>query len=148
MMVAITAIAAAWFSVLSAYLFSARSYPHYRPEFAKNLFIKPLSVLSISIAFCGFYMAWVSDPVTLKAFELMGIANNGIADTKVQNASIILTILIGIPLAITYKQVNEIVFRINADIDIEKYFPWAGLLMIIVAAIFATSSAVLAIPNN
>ncbi len=148
MIVAITAIAAAWFSVLSTYFFAAQYLPGYRPEFAKKLFSKPMDILAISIAFVGFYVASVSDPVTLKAFELMGIANSGIADLHVQSTSLLLTALIAVPIAITYRRLKEIASRIDADSDDKKYFPWAGFLMIIVAALFATSSALLAIPNE
>ncbi len=148
MIIAITAIAAAWFGVLSAYFFAAKYLPSYRPGFAKKLFCKPLGIMSISIAFLGFYVAWVSDPVTLRAFEIMGIMNNGIADPLVQYTSLLLTILIGVPIAITYTWLKDTASLIDADSNNEKYFPWAGFLMIVIAALLATSSALLAIPNK
>jgi hypothetical protein len=95
-MVTFSTIAAAWFGLFSVYLFSAHTLPGYRPSFAKSVFTVPIYGLAVGVAFAGFYMAWISDSVTLRAFNALGIRNTGIADLDVQIASFLLTVMVAI----------------------------------------------------
>lgn len=143
MAVFVTTVASIWFGVIAGYLGMADKLPFYRAWYAKKFFSKPILIAAVSVAFVGLYVAWISDPVMLRAFELMGVPNTGIADPNVQNASLVLTIVIAIPIAVAYRKLTGLADRIDADDKDERYFPWASFLIGIVAAVFATAAAIL-----
>jgi hypothetical protein len=137
-------IASAWFGLFSVYLFSAHQLPYYKPLFAKSVLTIPMSFLAVGLVFCGFYFAWVSDPLTLKLFNLVRISNSGIADNNIQNVSLLLTVILGIPIAVSYKLLKQAEEKIESARNCSKFFPYAGFLVAFVATIFATSAALLA----
>ncbi|MBA2080985.1 hypothetical protein B1J97_04115 [Aeromonas veronii] len=100
---------------------------------------------SISIIFVGFYAGYISDPVTIKLFDFINFPSKGIADFNVQSVSLILTFIVGVPIGLSYRWINNLAEHIEQDKDNEKYFHYACLSMAIVSAVFATTSAILAI---
>ncbi|MCQ4107604.1 hypothetical protein [Aeromonas sp. JL9] len=145
MLSAVSAIASAWFGVLSVYFGLAKHLPAYKPVFAKSFLKKPVIMTSISIVFVGFYVGYISDPVTIKLFEFINFPFTGVADFNVQSVSLILTFFVGIPIGLSYRWINNLVDHIEQDKDNEKYFRYASISMAIVSAVFATASAILAI---
>lgn len=140
MITLITAIAAAWFGVLSAYFYSAK-HLKVRNSIAKAFIKNPLVLFSISMMFGGFYIAFLSDSLILQAFQYLAIDNIGIGDYKIQGVSLIFTAIVAVPIALSYRWITSLVEYIGDDKEDEKYFTIAGFSMVVVSATFATASA-------
>ena len=142
-MIGIMTIASAWFGFFSIYLFAAHQLPGYNKNTGKKVFSVPMQGMAISLLFVGFYMAWISDPVTLAAFEYLEFSNSGIADIKVQNYSLFLTIVTAVPLVWAYRKLDLVAKKIDDDESSKRYFVWAGTLMGFLSALFVTSTVLL-----
>lgn len=134
-----------WLGFLAVYFFQAENLklPGYKDGFGKRIFTFPLYSLTIVTLFFALRFAFLSDSLILDVFNKLGIQNTGIADANVQNVSLAFTVLLGTPIAWLYRKLIDTRKAIEKDDDVKQYFPRAGFIVALIAAIGSTTYVLL-----
>ena len=121
----------------------ANYLPFIKEKFGKLLFLMSLTAILFGLVVISFLMGF-TDPIVLRVFEMLGIANEGLFDSNVQFIGFWLSIILAAPFLLLFFCIKAAKKAWESDTDYRKFNVWSCLVLSLLSAICAISAALLA----